>query len=64
MDGLKLKIKSKKLNSGKYQVNFSTEGIEQTYYGYLLAEPKTSLSEVIEAIAEEVKSKSIYTAAS
>ena len=55
MDGLKLKIKSKKLDSGKYQVNFSTEGIEQTYYGYLLAEPKTSLSEVIEKISRHLE---------
>ena len=46
----KLKLKSKKLDSGKYQVNFSTEGFRSDYYGYLLTEPRTSLREVVEKI--------------
>jgi len=46
----KLKLKSKKLESGRFQVNFSTEGFVMEYYGYLLAEPSTSLKEVVEKI--------------
>jgi hypothetical protein len=46
----KLKLKSKKLDSGNYQVNFSTEGFRDDYYGYLLTEPRTSLREVVEKI--------------
>ena len=46
----KLKLKSKKLDSGNYQVNFSTEGFRSDYYGYLLTEPRTSLREVVEKI--------------
>jgi hypothetical protein len=46
----KLKLKSKKLDSGKYQVNFSTEGFRADYYGYMLTESKTSLREVVEKI--------------
>jgi hypothetical protein len=50
----KLKLKSKKLDSGKYQVRFSTEGFRSDYYGYLLAEPRTSLREVVEVPAESL----------
>jgi hypothetical protein len=50
MDAHRLKIKSKKLASGRFQINFSTEGLTDGFYGYLLAEPKTSVSEVIEKI--------------
>src|SRR5690349_9975450 len=46
----KLKLKSKKLDSGKYQVAFSTEGFRSDFYGYILTEPKTSLREVVEKI--------------
>lgn len=46
----KLKLKSKKLESGRFQVNFATEGFRSDFYGYLLAEPKTSLREVVETI--------------
>jgi hypothetical protein len=52
----KLKLKSKKLTSGKFQVDFSTEGTQPTYYGYLLAEPFTPLQEVIEKINRHVDS--------
>ncbi len=50
MTDFKLKLKSKKLDSGRFQVNFSTEGFSDNYYGYLLAESKTSLREVVEKI--------------
>ena len=46
----KLKLKSKKLDSGRFQVNFATEGFRSDFYGYLLTEPKTSLREVVEKI--------------
>lgn len=46
----KLRLKSKRLGSGKFQVNFTTEGFLMDYYGYLLTEPKTSLREVVEKI--------------
>jgi hypothetical protein len=45
MDAVKLKIESRKLNSGRYQVNFSTDASPDAYYGYLLAEPNTSVTE-------------------
>jgi hypothetical protein len=46
----KLKLKSKKLDSGRFQVNFATEGFRSDFYGYLLTEPQTSLREVVEKI--------------
>lgn len=46
----KLRLKSKKLGSGRFQVNFSTEGFVMDYYGYMLTEPSTSLREVVEKI--------------
>ena len=50
MTAANLKIQSKKLKSGRFQIQFKTVGFEHGYYGYLLAEPKTSLNEVIEKI--------------
>ena|SRR5258706_4560539 len=55
MDTHKLKLKSKKLRSGRFQINFSTEGLVNGFYGYLLAEPKTSVTEVIEKIDRHIK---------
>jgi hypothetical protein len=46
----KLRLKSKRLGSGKFQVNFTTEGFLMDYYGYMLTEPRTSLREVVEKI--------------
>ena len=46
----KLKMKSKRLESGNVQIDFSIEGFAKEYYGYLLAEPKTSVREVVEKI--------------
>jgi len=54
MDSLKLKIESRKLNSGRYQVNFSTDALSSGYYGYLLAEPHTSVTEIIEKISRHI----------
>ncbi len=50
----KLQLKSKRLDSGRFQVNFSTRGFYQECYGYLLAEPKTSLREVVEEIGRHI----------
>jgi len=55
MSQIKLKLKSKKLHSGRYQVGFSTEGFSDGYYGYLLAEPKTTVTEVIEKIDRHIR---------
>lgn len=55
MDSAKLKIQSKRLTSGRFQVNFSTDAYPITYYGYLLAEPKTSVAEVIEKISRHLE---------
>lgn len=54
MGAAKLKLKSKKLVSGKFQVNFSTEGIQPNFNGYLLAEPFTPVQEVIDKINRHV----------
>lgn len=56
MEAAKLKLKSKKLVSGKFQVNFSTEGNQPNFYGYLLAEPFTPVQEVIDKINRHVDS--------
>lgn len=45
-----MKLKSKKLNSGRFQVDFSTNDSAKGYYGYLLAEPETSVSEIVNKI--------------
>lgn len=52
---LKLKLKSKRLESGRFQVNFSTEG-DMAYYGYLLTESNTSVSDIIAKIEKHVDS--------
>lgn len=55
MNSLKLKIQSKRLNSGRYQINFSTDAYASCYYGYLLAEPNTSVNEIIEKISRHLE---------
>ncbi len=50
----KLKLKSKRLDSGRFQVNFTAYGFSQECYGYLLAEPKTSLREIVEKIRRHI----------
>jgi hypothetical protein len=52
----KLRLKSKKLDSGRFQVNFSTEGSIENFYGYLLAEPFTPVQDVIEKINRHIDS--------
>ena len=54
MGEVKLKIESKRLHSGRYQVNFSTDTSPGAYYGYLLAEPNTSVTEIIEKISRHL----------
>jgi len=55
MDSFRLKLKSKKLISGRFQVNFSTQGFSNEVYGYLLAEPQTPVREVVRKIGRHVK---------
>lgn len=52
MSVFKLKIETKKLQSGRFQVNFSTG--QEGYYGYLLAEPQTAVSEIISKITRHI----------
>lgn len=54
MENFKLNLTSKRLNSGRFQINFTTEGFTQELYGYLLAEPKTSVREVVEKISRHI----------
>ncbi|HTH56521.1 MAG TPA: hypothetical protein VL728_10795 [Cyclobacteriaceae bacterium] len=54
MSAVKLKLKSKKLQSGRFQIGFSTEG-SRGYYGYLLAEAKTPVQEIIEKIDRHIR---------
>ncbi len=54
MQTIKLKITSKRLNSGRYQVNFTTHVHAQEFYGYLLAESQTPVREVVEKISRHV----------
>jgi len=50
----RIRLRSKRLKSGKFQVNFSTTGLGQECYGYLLAEAKTSVSDIIRKINKHV----------
>jgi len=54
METIKLKISSKRLNSGRFQVNFSTQCHSQEFYGYLLTESQTPVREVVEKISRHV----------
>jgi hypothetical protein len=55
MEAIKLKISSKRLNSGRFQVNFITRLFSEEYYGYLLAESQTPVREVVEKISRHVE---------
>jgi hypothetical protein len=55
MDTIKLKITSKRLISGRFQVNFVSHMFSQEYYGYLLAESRTPVREVVEKISRHVE---------
>jgi hypothetical protein len=53
---LRLKLSSKRLPSGNYQVKFTIDHTSnRPVYGYLLAEPGTTLKEVIANIRHEVE---------
>ncbi|MBS1488451.1 MAG: hypothetical protein JST43_12760 [Bacteroidetes bacterium] len=54
MDELKVRLSSKRLNSGRFQVGFSTEGISAGYYGYLLTESQTPVAEVLRKIERHI----------
>lgn len=49
-----LRLTHKRLSSGRFQVDFLAEGYEQPCYGYMLADPKSLVSEVIEKIHRHV----------
>ena len=51
---MNLRLSSKRLSSGRFQVNFSAEGFEQSFYGYLLADPESLVTDVIEKIRRHV----------
>ncbi len=52
--GGQLKISSKRLRSGRFQVNFSTQGPDG-FYGYLLVEPHTSVRDIVLKIEEHLR---------
>jgi hypothetical protein len=54
MNTVKLKLTSKRLDSGRFQIHFSTHTLAQEFYGYLLAEPQTPVREVVEKISRHV----------
>ena len=49
-----MRISSKKLRSGRFQVNFSTHGPDG-FYGYLLVEPHTSVRDIVMKIEEHLR---------
>ena len=49
-----LRLTSKRLSSGRFQVNFFAEGFDQPCYGYMLADKESLVSEVIEKIRRHV----------
>ncbi len=54
----KLKLKSKRLKSGRCQIQFFvSSGNIQTHYGYLLVEAGTTLKEVVHSIESKVKTR-------
>ncbi len=55
-DHYKLKISSKKLNSGRFQVKFSaTIKNDKQLYGYILVEATETLKSVIEKIRKRLR---------
>ena len=55
---VKIKLSSKRLNSGRCQVHFQvcTETGDSSWYGYTLAEPKDTVSEVVNRIRNRFSS--------
>jgi hypothetical protein len=55
-EGLQIKIESKRLQSGKCQVKFSTKGMfRDDYYGYTLVDGEKTLREVIAEIKAKLR---------
>ncbi|HQQ98432.1 MAG TPA: hypothetical protein PLX35_14270 [Cyclobacteriaceae bacterium] len=52
---MKLRLSSKRLASGRFQVNFSADGFEQPCYGYLLADATSTVSDVVSKISRHVQ---------
>ena len=53
---VKLRLSSKKLESGNFQVKFHATLLPcKSLYGYLLAKPKTSLKDVVLRIEENLQ---------
>ena len=55
MSDYKLKLKSKKLTSGNYQIDFTAQASSEELYGYLLAEKNVSVSDVITKIGRHIE---------
>lgn len=51
---MNLQLSSKRLSSGRFQVDFLAEGFESPCYGYVLADPKSLVADVIEKIQRHV----------
>lgn len=51
---MKLRLTSKRLSSGRFQVNFSADGFDQPCYGYLLADPQSTVTDVVDKISRHV----------
>ena len=51
---MNLRLTSKRLSSGRFQVNFFAEGFDQQCYGYMLADKESLVSEVVEKIRRHV----------
>jgi len=49
-----LKITTRRLPSGRFQVHFATRGLDRNFYGYLLTDSRTPVSEVLEKIERHV----------
>ncbi len=61
-DQYRMKISSKKLSSGRYQVKFiATLRAGKELYGYLLAEPQESLKSVVAKIHTRLNSLNQFT---
>ena len=54
MSNYKLKLVSKKLTSGNYQINFTVKDSCEELYGYLLAEKSVSVTDVVEKIGRHI----------
>lgn len=51
---MNLRLSSKRLSSGRFQVDFLAEGFDQPCYGYLLVDKESLVTEVIEKIRRHV----------